>query len=146
MKMLHAMEHPEFDGVMWVGCQCAGHMANNTAKARFLETEAKAVMRVSAGAMWEGNDYEQCANTGKFDMTVRRFGKVYGCEFWHKGTRHSRHSKIEYTTMEAAKRAVVRGVVRSRATGSWKVEEEPPPRRRDPVAMAREMEVRCGWD
>lgn len=120
VRWLHRMRHPDIEERLTVGWCCAGHLANDMAAAKRYEKEARLVQTITAGAVWIGDDREQRAVTGKFWMTVRRIGAGYRCKFWHQRTKYERQSNRAYATMAEAQRAVVRAVVKSRMTGSWK--------------------------
>lgn len=120
VRWLHRMKHPASAERLTVGRCCAGHLANDMAAAKRYEKEAQLVQTITAGAVWTGNDREQRSVTGKFWMTVRKIGAGYRCQLWHQRTKYKRQSNRAYGTMAEAQRAVVRAVVKSRMTGSWK--------------------------
>ena len=103
------MEHPDYPGVLGVGCVCAGHMEQDYAGARLREQNLRNVAqrrRRWLSRVWrtseKGNVY---LKTDGFRITLFRKGRHWSGVISEQLTDKSVYAKRAYDTLDQAKLA-----------------------------------------
>ena len=109
VRYIHAMEHPEYDDVLNVGCVCAGNMEQDYEGARQRERDFK--KRQSRRKRWilrewrvsmSGNEF---INTDGFNIVVFARGSSWSARVKRQDNGLQRFLQSRYPTADAAKLA-----------------------------------------
>jgi hypothetical protein len=125
VRFVHVMEHDAYEGVLRVGCICAGHMEEDLVGARMREAAYKndrarrsrwlqRKWRVSAG----GNEFLNTADG--FNVVIYRTGRSWGARVEHRASGFQRTSKLRYATAEKVKLAAFDAMLGMKHAEPWR--------------------------
>lgn len=125
VRFVHIMVHDDYDGVLRVGCVCAGHMEENLVGAR--KREAAYRNDRSRQSRWlqrrwrlsaSGNEYLN-TNDG-FNVVVYCTGRIWGARVENRASGYARSSKLPYQTSDQAKLAAFEAMLGMKHSEPWK--------------------------
>lgn len=104
IRYVHEMSHPEYKGLLQVGCVCAGKMENNYKAAKERERRLKTYQRASWKTSKNGNLYLKTKDG--FIATIYKKDNQLKAVI-SKGEQ-KKWSKVNYVTMADIKKACIR--------------------------------------
>jgi hypothetical protein len=110
IRYVHYMEHPDYTGILGVGCVCAGNMEDNRVDARmrddFMKNRARKRLRWIANTRWKisqkGNDF---IKTDGYIIVMKKQGALWSALVESEDETFKQWSYRKYETIEMAKLA-----------------------------------------
>jgi hypothetical protein len=116
IRYVHHMEHPSFQGVLAVGCVCAGHMEGDVSAARGREASMRG--RASKRARWLTRNWRMSAKGNPtmkadgFRVTVYGRGQGFAATVAEQDGNGLYHARRNYPTVDEAKLAAFDHITR----------------------------------